>query len=149
MLKYSKDTRYVSSDRNELVVSHDGNSYRAKSITTLSEFPDEELQRYKRVFIDEGQFFSDIMNFVDRARRLGVNVDISGLDLNHKRETFGQMGLLIDCADHKIKLQSVCSDCQQPASYTRMNSTLQSIRNEEIVIGGAELYSPVCEACHA
>ena len=144
MLKYSKDTRYNS---NNYVISHNKESYPAKPVDSLSEISDEELIKYKKIFIDEGQFFNDIITFINRCTCLNVHVVIAGLNLNHKRNVFGQMGSVIDISDKSIMLTSTCVDCGNTAHYTRMNSQSEDILNADIAIGGQELYSPVCNDC--
>jgi len=147
MIKYSKDTRYLEGE-NIYVVSHDQEIYPALPVNTLGDIPNEDLKQYKKIFVDEGQFFTDLLEFIKRVRSLGIDLCISGLNLNHKRENFGQMHEAMEMSDKTIKLQAVCSDCKGNADYTRMNSQSETLRDAVIVIGGAELYSPVCESCY-
>lgn len=157
MIKYSRDNRYLDSEsENSVVVSHDQDKYPARSVLHLSEVSNDDLVHIGKIFIDEGQFFDDIVEFVARVRSLsanrkpenGIYVDITGLNLNHKRENFGHMNEIIALSDFTIPLCARCSDCGSDAQYTRMNSNSSDLRNAEIVIGGAELYSPVCGVCY-
>lgn len=148
MIKYAKDTRYTNGTDNIYVISHDNEKYPARPVNKLMELSDSDLVKYKRIFIDEGQFFPDLKEFIIRIRGLGLFLNISGLDLNHKREHFGQMAEAMQMSDVIVKLQAVCSDCKGSATYTRMNTVSNELRNAEIVVGGAELYSPVCADCY-
>lgn len=157
MIKYSRDNRYLDLEsKNSVVVSHDQDKYPARPVLHLSEISDDDLVHISKIFIDEGQFFDDIVEFVERVRRLsangkhenGIHIDITGLNLNHKRENFGHMNEIISLSDFTIPLCAKCSDCGDDAQYTRMNSKSSDLRDAEIVIGGAELYSPVCGVCY-
>lgn len=155
MIKYQGDTRYDAEDRDKtpLVVSHDDLTYPAVSVSALADVTDDMLTDVTHVFVDEGQFFPDLLDFTRRARELpGVEeIVISGLDYNHKREYFGQMHDVALIADVQLRLTAICADChgvRGPAVYTRMDVTDESLRNAEIVVGGAETYTPVCAQCY-
>lgn len=161
VIKYSRDHRYhdtaaVEATADVNVVSHDQDKYPARPVLHLSEVTNDDLAHINKIFIDEGQFFTDIVEFVQRVRSLSANrkpenkisMDITGLDLNHKRENFGHMGEVMALSDVVIPLRAKCADCGGVAEYTRMNSNSNELRNAEIVIGGAELYSPVCGVCY-
>lgn len=157
MIKYSRDVRYNDSESgNTAVVSHDQDKYLARPVLHLSEVSNDDLAHINKIFIDEGQFFDDIVEFVKRVRILSagrkqgdeIYVDITGLNLNHKRENFGHMNEIIRLSDFTIPLCARCSDCGKDAQYTRMNSSSNDLRDAKIVIGGAELYSPVCGVCY-
>jgi thymidine kinase len=152
MIKYSKDTRYIDGSNNS-VVSHDGATYPARPVDVLAHVTNDDLKDFQYVCIDEGQFFPDLIEFVERVRTIDhiTGLDIAGLDLNHKREDFGSMGKVVALCDQHIALQAVCVDCGGPAIYTRMNSTSQELRDAAAssgVVGGSELYTPVCHQCY-
>jgi thymidine kinase len=155
MIKYRGDTRYDAEVRDEtpLVVSHDDLTHPAVSVSTLAEITDGMLADVAHVFVDEGQFFPDLLDFTQRVRALpGVQtLVISGLDYNHKREHFGQMHDVARIADVELRLTAICADCHGshgPAVYTRMDVADESLRNAEIVVGGSETYTPVCAHCY-
>ena len=148
MIKYSQDKRYQDCANIPKVVSHDGVSYPAIAVDQLCDITDHQLHNIDKIFIDEGQFFPDLLRFIRRMRKLGKSVDIAGLDLNHKKENFGQMIEAIECCDESIKLQARCVDCHGLAVYTRMKTHSSELLAAKFVVGGAELYSPVCPRCY-
>ena len=149
MIKFTGDTRYTD-DENALVVSHDHVTYPAVPVNALSDVPNALLNDHDNIFLDEGQFFPDLLEFIYRVRALGKNLYIAGLDLNHRRENFGKMKEAAKLADKVVQLTATCVQCngeRGPAIYTRMTTTAPELRGAEIVVGGAELYQPVCEYC--
>jgi thymidine kinase len=160
VIKFSGDTRYENSENLKngisLIISHDNLEFPAHSVDKLSDISDNMIGEATHIFVDEGQFFSDLLDFIIRVRTLvGVRpvetLDIAGLDLNHRRENFGQMQEAADEADLVISLMATCSDCEGKygrAIYTRMDVADESLRDADIVVGGAETYTPVCAHCY-
>lgn len=161
MIKHARDTRYDENpakagfdpaeagfSTGTSVVSHDGVRYPAVAVSHLMSITDDQLSQVSRVFIDEGQFFPDLIEFIKYAQSKNISVVIAGLDLNHKKENFGHMMEAIQLSTKSIRLQARCVDCRGLAVYTRMKSQSSELRNAEIVVGGQELYSPVCPRCY-
>ena len=115
-------------------------------VSTLDQV--EEKIRNKKleaVAFDETQFFDPWI--VDIVRRLAwvaeVNVLISGLELDYKREGFGHMPALLAIADEVHKLTSVCSKCGERARFTQRISGTQ----EQVQVGGKGDYQARCADC--
>lgn len=139
-VKYSRDTRYSHDD----IATHDQMNAKAVSCTHLSELGDT-YKKYRAIYIDEGQFFSDIIEFTKNALNLGINVIISGLDADYKREPFTNNWLsLIPESAYVIKLNAICTKCSAPAphTYRMVSNTSQEL------IGGADIYQARCRKCH-
>ena len=111
----------------------------------------------KVVFIDEAQFYSDeLLTVVDKMVRAGINVIVSGLDTNFRREPFGTiMQQLVQKAKNKIQLQARCSVCNHwNAEYTqRLVNGIPARRNDaDIIIDDGKntivTYEPRCRDCH-
>lgn len=149
VIKFAGDNRYDETH----VVSHDKAKVTAMPVRTLSEVGTELIELADNIFIDEGQFFPDLMNFIERVRKT-KNVReliIAGLDLNHKRQNFGQMKEAIETAECKIQLTARCVECNDHngrAVFTRMTVRDPELRKADIAVGGAEMYHPVCEHCY-
>jgi thymidine kinase len=93
--------------------------------------------------VDEGQFFSDLVEVCDNWANEGKVVIVAGLDATFQRKNFGKICDLIPRAEHVKKLTAICKFCGAVASFSkRLNE-----RVEEILIGGPELYASVCRKC--
>jgi thymidine kinase len=139
VIKYKADTRYSV----ESVSTHDRVEHRAESCSELKEV-DHLLEGMDVVAIDEGQFFPDLLNFSDRVANSGRIVIIACLDADFLRKPFGDVCNLVPRAELITKLTAVCNRCTADAAFTlrTTNATQQEL------IGGAEMYEPVCRSCH-
>jgi thymidine kinase len=148
MIKYSKDTRYIGQKENCLVISHDDLSFPATAVEKLMDVPNEKLIEADEIYVDEGQFFGDLIKFIKQVQSMDKNLYIAGLDLNHRKENFGQMAEACALSDSVMKLTATCVTCGAPAEFTRMDVQDSSVRNANIAVGGSEMYSPVCNSCY-
>lgn len=138
VVKHAFDTRY---DDNSLT-THDNTKISARRTTLLSEFT-EEFGNYDALIVDEGQFFADIVSAVQCALSRGLYVYVSALSGNFKREPFEVIPRLFPLASAIYLRSAICAVCHAPAPF----SARFSAQNEEIVIGGAEMYAPTCRTC--
>lgn len=137
-IKYSRDTRYS----HDSIATHDQVNAKAVSCTKLSDLGD--VWSYKAIYIDEGQFFPDIYQFVKTALDHNINVIISGLDADYKQEAFANNWLsLIPLSAYVIKLNAICMKCSASAPHT---FRLVSDTSQEL-IGGADIYEARCRKC--
>ena len=139
-VKYSHDTRYSHDD----IATHDKISAKAVACTKLIELGDT-YKKYKAIYIDEGQFFSDIIEFAEKALDEGINIVISGLDADFRRKPFSNNWLsLITESVFTVKLVAICQQCSAPAPHTYR---LTKDTSQEL-IGGADIYEARCRKCH-
>jgi thymidine kinase len=101
------------------------------------------VQAYDVVGIDEGQFFPDLLHFVELWANLGKIVIVAALDGTFQRKPFGNVLSLVPLAESVTKLNSVCMMCYADAPFTRRLTS----ETEVEVIGGADKYIAVCRAC--
>ena len=99
-----------------------------------------ELVAVDVIGIDEGQFFPDLLPFCDRQAAAGKVVIVSALDCTFDRKPFRAVCDLVAAAESVTKLCSVCRFCGDDAAFSLRHSD----STELIMIGGKELYSPVC-----
>tara|TARA_B110001450_G_scaffold256350_5_gene286474 strand:- start:5511 stop:6080 length:570 start_codon:yes stop_codon:yes gene_type:complete len=138
------DTRYGQ----KKLVSHDGLSIDCVNIEIFDELSNSEHQKRfvdaTYIFINEAQFFSNLklwtMHVLDIMRK---NVILCGLDLDYKKEQFGEL-LDLKCRANKfIQLTGKCNNCSNPSMYTHRIS-----EEEQQLVIGVTNYIPVCEECY-
>ena len=95
------------------------------------------------VLINEAQFFSNLKNWVLYAKNtLNKNVIVSGLELNYKRQKFGQILDLTINATKTFRMLGKCKYCSNASLYTH-----RIVNNESLVLIGSDEYVPLCEEC--
>ena len=97
------------------------------------------------ILINEGQFFSDLIAFVEQNLKYGKKIYICGLDGDFERKKFGQILDLIPLCDKVTKLTSLCSICKNgnPGIFSKRISG-----EKEQTIVGSDNYIPVCRNCY-
>lgn len=136
------DDRYDDDDK---ITSHDNVQIKCFKTRHLSDFVD--MSTYKNadnIYIDEGQFFQGLKDFVIKAAELDdKNITICGLDGDFNRETFGEIIDLIPYSDSICKLTAICSICRNgtPAIFSKkiVNDDSQIIN-----VGALDKYIAVC-----
>ena len=99
----------------------------------------------KVILINEGQFFSDIVEWVTLAvEKYHKNVYVCGLNSDFQRHKFGNWLDLEIISDNVVMLHSFCSECKRkPALFSHRIS-----RETELEIIGADNYIPLCRKCY-
>lgn len=97
------------------------------------------------ILINEGQFFSDLEDFVKKLLEYGKKVYVCGLDGDFERKKFGQILDLIPLCDKVTKLTSLCSLCKNgtPGIFSKR---ITSEKAQTVV--GSNNYIPVCRNCY-
>lgn len=113
--------------------------------TKLFDIPEDVIQKYNVIGIDEGQFYDDLEDFIRKYHRDYNKIFfISGLSFDSENRPFGQIANLLDIATTFEKMTAICPDCNpkemSPASFTYYNGKKDSV----VQIGGLELYKPLC-----
>ena len=109
---------------------------------------DELITKYDVILINEGQFFSDLYNWVKfMVESFDKKIYVCGLDGDSNRNKFGQMLDLIPICDKVTKLRSLCVICRNgnKAPFTLRTSPAN---NEQVLIGSGDVYKPVCRICY-
>lgn len=98
------------------------------------------------IYIDEGQFFPDLAEFVKKMRN-SHNIYISALDMNIKKEMFPSVKATFELEDiQKVQLFSECSKCnEKKAIYSYLKKG--EMTRDGILIGGSDLYGVICIDC--
>lgn len=97
------------------------------------------------ILINEGQFFSDLEEFVKILLNYNKKIYICGLDGDFERKKFGTILDLIPLCDKVTKLTSLCSLCKNgtPGIFS-----MRLTNEKEQTVIGAENYIPVCRSCY-
>jgi thymidine kinase len=95
---------------------------------------------------DECQFFPDWFVSLTEyfAWRRGIDLVLSGLDIDAWRRPFGIMPQLIAIADEVQKFRAICFKCGKEARFTQKLTGSK----EQIEIGDADKYEARCGDCY-
>ena len=117
-------------------------THRAIKTNSLIEVKSKAKQ-FDVVAVDEGQFFSDIVEFCEDLANSGAIVLVAALDGTFQRKPFGNIVNLLPIAEKVTKLTAVCVYCSKEAAFTK-----RVVDSEEVeLIGGEDEYKPVCRGC--
>lgn len=153
VINYSEDTRYSDTE----LSTHDKIMIPCKQAYNLfndvCDFENnlESKNKFKDfyesqvILINEGQFFSDILDWVKCAvEKYNKSVFVCGLDSDFQRQPFAKWLDLIQICDKVTKLHSYCSQCKmKPAIFTHR---LSNEKQQKVI--GSDCYIPVCRACY-
>ena len=139
LIKYAHDNRYSDDQAS----THD--LFKMDCVGSLFLKNVEIPEGTNVIGIDEGQFFPDLLHFVEYwTTELGIDVMVCGLDGNYKREPFGHLLELVPKCTKLDKLCAVCSYCGTEAPFTKR--TVQV--DDEVLIGGSDKYVASCITCY-
>ena len=137
------DGRYEISTHNP-VYNKLPSEIHSKAVNKLSEV---DITNYSVIGIDESQFFDDLEECVIKWLDSHKRIICSGLDGSSSRKPMGSLLKLIPHADKVIKLCAKCYYCAQNKFVDLQDApfTLRITNHiEEKVIGGGDIYKPVC-----
>ncbi|WP_193328918.1 MULTISPECIES: thymidine kinase [Caldanaerobacter] len=147
VFKPAIDDRY-SIDK---VVSHNGSSINAISVTKASEILDLLEEDTQVVAIDEIQFFDhSLVDVVREIADMGKRVICAGLDMDFRGEPFGVTPDIMAIAESVDKLTAICVKCGNPATRTQrlINGKPAKYDDPIILVGAHETYEARCRKCH-
>lgn len=140
VINYKHDTRYGES----VIASHDLDTVPARAVENLSEITEDTIKEYDVIVIDEGQFYSDLVDNVTKwvDEHQNLKVVVSGLDGDARRQPFGQILQLIPHAERVERLSSYCAVCRDGTAAHFSKRIVAS--DTTVDIGAADKYIPVC-----
>ncbi len=94
------------------------------------------------IYINECQFFPDLKQFVLGCIKLGVHVNLFGLDGDFKQEKFGQVLDLIPFCNSLTKLKGKCQYCENDSIISH-----RITNDKEQFLTNAQCYVPLCLSC--
>jgi thymidine kinase len=143
LINHSFDERYSSEGK---IASHDGKYsdgqlFRCKSLSELESKISNVLNNVDCIIIDEIQFFDDIEEFCRKWGNSKILI-CAGLNSDYRMRAFSNLLKIVPMSDNIIHLKAIC-ECGNDAPFTKRTTE----EKEDIVIGGAEKYKPVCREC--
>lgn len=151
VIKPTTDDRYAVNE----IVSHNGLRYPATGCK-----PDELLDLLgkiakaigplaklinSKIFIDEGHFFKNLHKAVQTCLEAGIDVVVSGINIDYMGSPFPEMKKLEDIAKTHILCSAYCNECGRLARFTKMRPEIDHPEDSSVVVvGGAEKYAPYC-----
>jgi len=99
---------------------------------------------YDAIFIDEGQFFPDIVEFANEQLKLSKYVFVACISTDFNGNQFENIGELLAISDDICKCYSICAKCGAYASLT-IRTKVECTK--KIVVGGEDMYEPNCRPC--
>ena len=127
------------------IVTHSGFSIPAFSVSSGKDI----IERVKRfspdvVAIDEAFMIDGCADAVREIFKSKISVYISSIELSANMQTFPEMEKILSIATRIEKCAAVCVRCGEDAHLT--HRIVPSL--EEISVGGADTYEPLCWNCH-
>ena len=137
IVKHAIDVRYCE----HKIVTHDMCCQDALSVARLSDcFSSSKYKNCEYIFIDEGQFFVDIIPSISRMLNDGKHVTVCALSGDHKMHPFPNIAELLSISDSILHLRALCW-CGKAAPFTRK---VGGNANLLVEVGGTDMYKPVC-----
>lgn len=96
------------------------------------------------VAVDEAFMIKGIADALQWLFRCGMNIVVATLDLSSSCVPFAEVQKMLPWATHIEKCPAVCVNCSRDAFYTYRRVGA----DDEIVVGGLEIYEARCHACH-
>ena len=148
--KPSMDNRYTSEG---YIVTHNDmheNCYLINTGDDLTNVYEEQTLEndIKAIAIDEAFMIDDIEKAILKIfYRDRVDFLVSSIDISASLLPFECVSNLLSHATHVKKCKAVCTSCGEDASYTMRKFSIDE-KEEEIRVGGIDLYEPKCLKHH-
>jgi len=146
-INYALDNRYGEGK----IVSHDGLEIECHCILDLGDFLDtSETQKIfmkaDYIFINEAQFFPNLLSHVRfMVEALNKNVFLCGLDLDFKKQQFGE---LLDLRPYATSIYKLTGKCNTKFYQNTSQYSHRIVKNDDLVLIGSCEYVPLCERCY-
>lgn len=150
VINHTIDNRYDS----ELMTTHDKVKIPCVKTNQLMKLYEEHYDSREKtnkildskvILINEGQFFPDLIEFVQLMLTHNKKIYVCGLDGDFERKKFGQILDLIPICDKIYKLTSLCCLCK---NGTKGIFSMRLTKETEQTVVGSENYIPVCRECY-
>jgi thymidine kinase len=135
-----KDTR----SENEVLKTHDNVFFDCIKTNNLMKVVEtSQYKNTKIIGIDESQFFSNLISFVECSLKHNKHLIVTGLDGDFKQNLFGEILFLIPLAEQVDKLNAYCMECND-GTLAPFTKRIVGISDSQEVIGSNDIYKAVC-----
>ena len=146
VVNHGDDTRYGGIHE---VVTHDQRRIPCIRVHALNDLTDETIQSYDVVLVDEAQFFSGLVPFVERVvERFGKHLYLIGLDGDFQRRPFGELLQCVPLADRIERLTAFCHRCADGTPGLFSARRTGTVEDQQVLVGGPEIYETLCRKCY-
>lgn len=135
------DSRYSES----AIVTHSGASMAAIAVSNGDEILRiVRSERPEVIAVDEAFMIDGVSQALIDIFRSGISVYVSSIELSANLHAFHEVEKILPFATRVEKCTAVCVSCGDDAALTHRR--VPSL--EEISVGGADTYEPMCWTCH-
>jgi thymidine kinase len=124
--------------------THDRIEGRSAFVTDRLAHLESVVNNYDVICIDEIQFYEDNVEWCRRLVQMGKIVIVCGLFADFRRIPFKGIPELIAMSDCPEFLTAICHDCYMDNATVSHRLTSDT---SQVLIGGAEMYVPLCQMC--
>jgi thymidine kinase len=144
VIKPKIDNRYDNLCDSSMIVSHNLDKEHCLVLNKMDDIFMNDLVEIDTIFIDEGQFFDDLVSTVRiLVEQHNINVVVTGLDGDSNRNKFGHILDLIPFCNTCTKINAACIMCLDgtpaPFSYRKKHQN-----KDQVLIGAADSYMSLC-----
>lgn len=143
VFKPSIEKRY----HNSSIVSHGGWETPATTVKSGDEMLAalHELEKLPDIVaVDEAFMIEGVAETLTWLFRKGISIVVSTLDMSATGKPFKEVKDILPWATRVEKCAAVCVECGADAQYTHK----KQVNDDEIEVGGSELYEPRCFEHH-
>lgn len=147
-IRFLGDERY----NKDSITSHNGSRFLAQSAKTVADIERllKENPKLEVLAIDEIQFFDpSLSKLLQKEQRRGVQIYVSGLDLDflgQPWETTNQVFAIADSVEKKLAVCSICKKINATRSQRLIQGKPASKDSPRVLIDGTDSYSARCLA---
>ena len=135
------DGRYAVSS----IVTHSGSRMEAIPVSKGQQIVQHVTERRPEVIaVDEAFMIDGCADSLIEIFRMGISVYVSSIELSANLKSFSEIESMMPFATRIEKCTAVCVSCGGDAALTHRR--VPSL--EEISVGGADSYEPMCWTCH-
>ena len=130
---------------NDSIVTHSGSRMEAISVSKGEQIIQHVNEKRPEVIaVDEAFMIDGVADALIHLFMRGVSVYVSSIELSANLKSFSEIEKMMPFATRVEKCTAVCVSCGDDAALT--NRRVPSL--EEISVGGADTYEPMCWSCH-
>jgi thymidine kinase len=142
-IKHAIDNRYSA---NKQIITHNHIIFDKIDILCAEYLQrvDDIVYDYDVIWINEGQFYEDVVEYASRWANAGKIVLIDALNGDFRQKPFENISRLISVADQVTHKTAICLQCKRrEAPFTIRTVSSDS----QFLVGSSDIYKVVCREC--